>query len=262
MSPFSVEALLALTQSGAIGDTGVEIRKALNLPDTETEIDALLTSVLPTFHDQLYKLHTANKVYVKESLPINTDFQKLATDVYEAAFENVDFTNNGAAAEEINEWVEQETEGKIKNFIDAGQIDPDLTQIILVNALYFQGNWTYPFGSSQTQPATFFKSETETTQGNFMYQKSVELNYVESDELDAQILELPFHGQDAAVVLVLPRQKEGIAILEKLSATVLETPKFNPTHVELHIPKFRIESSIQLSSALERVGIFANKKKY
>lgn len=255
VSPFSVETLLALTQSGAVGNTGVEIRKVLNLPETETEVDALIKSVLPTFHDQLYKLHTANKVYVRDSLPIKEDFKKVATDIYEASFENVNFQNNGAAAKEINEWVEQETEGKIKNFIDADQIDPDLTQIILVNALYFQGNWTYPFGSIETHPATFFKSNTETSQANFMYQESTQLNYVESDELDAQILELPFKGQDASVVLVLPRQKEGIAVLEKLSAAVLETPKFNPTYVELHIPKFRIESSIQLNSALETVRI-------
>lgn len=214
-----------------------------------------MQSVLPTFHDQAYKLHTANKIYVRNSLPIQEDFQELATRVYEAAFENVDFNNNAAAAEEINEWVSEETEGKIKNFISPAQIDPDTTQLILVNALYFQGNWSKPFGSSSTKPADFYKSEIETVQGSFMHQDSVELNYAESDELDAQLLELPFKGQDASVVLVLPRQKEGIAILEKSTTALLEAANFYPAWVKVDIPKFRIESTISLNSALEGVGI-------
>lgn len=253
VSPFSVETLLALTQAGAVGKTGAEIRTVLRLPETVEETDSLLRTILPTFHNDKYKIHTANKIYVENKFEIRDQFKSIATDDYEAAFENIEFSDSASAIEEINTWVKEETEGKIQNLMQPGDVD-DTTRLVLVNALYFQANFSLPFIITNTKEASFYTSQDKSIKTNLMFKEAELLNYAENDELDAQIVELPFVGTGASLILVVPKQAEGIALLEKQSASIISAPKFAKRFVQVSLPRFKIESTIDFGSLLQKVN--------
>jgi serpin B len=254
VSPFSAETVLALTQSGAKGDTGAEIRTGLHLPDTEEDTEVAIKSVLPTIQSEYCSLVTANKIYVEKEYAIKEDFKRVATDVYQAQFENIEFAKSVDAASEINKWVEEQTNNKIHELVNADDLDAD-TKIVLVNALYFQGNWSVPFDPILTKQAKFYTSSETTVDAPTMYKESQEFNYYESEELDAQVLEVPFGDEEATMTFVLPNKKEGIAVLEKQIDKVLETPKYTRKFVQVFLPKFKIESTIDFVPVLKKLGV-------
>jgi serpin B len=86
-----------------------------------------------------------------------------------------------------------------------------------------------------------------------MYKKSEKFNYYDSVELDAQVLEIPFVGEEASMTFVLPNKKEGLAVLEKQIDKVLETPKYTKEWVQVVLPKFKVESTIDFNPILEKV---------
>jgi serpin B len=254
VSPFSAETVLALTQSGAKGDTGAEIRTGLHLPDTEEDTEVAIKSVLPTIQSEYCSLVTANKIYVEKEYAIKEDFKRVATDVYQAQFENIEFAKSVDAASEINKWVEEQTNDKIHELVNADDLDAD-TKIVLVNALYFQGNWSVPFDPILTKQVKFYTSTEASVDAPTMYKESEQFNYYESEELDAQVLEIPFMGEEATMTFVLPNKKEGIAILEKQIDKVLETPKYTKEWVQVLLPKFKVESTIDFKPLLEKLGV-------
>jgi serpin B len=252
VSPFSAETVLALTQSGAKGDTGAEIRTSLHLPDTEEKTEAAIKSVLPSIQSEYCSLITTNKIYVENEYPIKEDFKKVAAEVYQAQFENIEFAKSVDAANEINKWVEEQTNDKIHELISADDLNA-YTKIVLVNALYFQGNWSVPFDPISTKPTKFYTSSETAVDAPAMYKKSEKFNYYDSVELDAQVLEIPFVGEEASMTFVLPNKKEGIAVLEKQIDKVLETPKYTKEWVQVVLPKFKVESTIDFKPILEKV---------
>jgi serpin B len=254
VSPFSAETVLALTQSGAKGDTGIEIRTSLHLPDTAEKTEAAIKSVLPTIQSEHCSLVTANKIYVENEYPIKEDFKRVASDVYQAQFENVEFAKSTDAANEINKWVEEQTNNKIHDLVSPNDLDGS-TRVVLVNALYFQGNWSTPFDPRLTTKAKFFTTSDTTVDTPTMYKESEQFNYYESEELDAQILEVPFMGEEATMTFVLPNKKEGISILEKQIDKVLENPRYTKEWVQVLLPKFKIESTIDFKPILEELGV-------
>jgi serpin B len=252
VSPFSAETIMALTQSGAVGTTGTEIRSSLFLPDSREETESVLKQILPAIHSNEYTLKTANKIYVENNFAIKDDFKKVATDVYQAQFQNIEFAESVAAADEINEWVEEETADKIHDLISPGDVNAD-TKVVLVNALYFEANWTSPFENGLTTKTSFFTTDGEPVQMDTMFQKSARYNFYESADLDAKFLELPFQGPDASMTIVLPNKMEGIAVLEKQMDAVLTTPDYAQEYVQVSIPKFKIESTTDFKMILEKV---------
>jgi serpin B len=256
VSPFSAETIMALTQSGAVGTTGTEIRSSLFLPDSREETESVLKQILPAIHSNEYTLKTANKIYVENNFAIKDDFKKVATDVYQAQFQNIEFAESAAAADEINKWVEEQTANKIHDLVAPDELDAT-TRVVLINALYFEGNWTSPFQPLLTKKSSFVTTDGTTVPIDAMFQESVEYNFYESADLDAKFLELPFLGQDASMTIVLPNKMEGIAVLEKQMDAVLATPEYTKQYVQVSMPKFKIATMTDFKSILETLGVHA-----
>lgn len=254
VSPFSAETLLALTQSGAFGGTGSEIRTTLHLATTKEAVEAEIQQVMPSIQSDMFSLKTVNKIYVENGLSVKESFKSVAESVYNAALENINFAEANAAREEINDWVAKETNNKISNLLSSDDVGPD-TIAILVNALYFQANWSVPFIPQHTKKASFFISNEKTIDTTMMHLDAAYYNYAESEELDAQILEIPFSGEDAKMVVILPNKKEGIALLEKQVDATLVEPAFTKEFVEIYLPKFQIESTVDFNNVLQEVNI-------
>ncbi|RZC41509.1 Serpin domain containing protein [Asbolus verrucosus] len=255
ISPLSAEIVFAMAQSGAKGKTGEEIRTSLHLPNTDEETQLVVKSVLPTLNGNgSFQLYSANKMYVTDKFPVKEEFKQVATKVYQADLENVDFGHNVETADNINKWVEKQTQNKIHNLIESDMLD-DRTVAILLNALYFKAKWNTHFDVSLTKKENFYKTAGDVTEVDFMHVYDENYNYYESEELNAKFLEIPFQGEDLSMVFVLPNEKTGLAALENRVEKVFGQHNFAGTLLNVTIPKLKIGSTTDLRQVLENLGV-------
>ncbi|EFA09222.1 antichymotrypsin-2 [Tribolium castaneum] len=254
VSPFSAQTILALAQNGAKGETATEIRSSLRLPSSRRQINAVFKSLLQKLRKtEGCTFQTANKIYIKDKYPIKPGFNATATEIFHSSTENIDFAQNTIAAEKINNWVSERTNNTIKDLIEPQKLNQD-TIAVLINALYFSGAWKKPFKATQTQKRAF-KTPTDELEVDMM-RKSDFLGYLESGKLDATFLQMPFRGgKDAQMVLVLPNEKGGITDLEAQLEQVYRTRNFTQEYVEVTIPKFKIETSVDFKGVLKSLGV-------
>ncbi|RZC38224.1 Serpin domain containing protein, partial [Asbolus verrucosus] len=179
---------------------------------------------------------------------------KIANEVYQAGFENVDFPQKNQTANIINKWVEKQTANKIQNLINPDNLD-DLTALILVNALYFKGTWDSGFFGSATKKKKFYKTAQDVVEVDTMHDGNKACGYYENKELNAKFLKLPFLGKNISTVLVLPNDKDGIAKLESQVDKVFVQHHFQPKILKVATPKFKIESATDFTSILKNLGV-------
>jgi serpin B len=251
--PFSAEVILALAQCGAKDETGEEIRTALRLPNSQ-ETGEVFKALLPKLKgNDLYKFNAANKIYVKDNFPVTAAFNTTAIETFQASSQNLDFTQPDAARI-INDWVSEKTEGKIRDLIDSEALTDD-TVMVLVNALYFSGSWKKHFKARSTQKRKFYKTNEDVVEVDTM-KKSDYYGYYESEELGAKFLEMPFKGaREVKMVIVLPNDKEGLKELEGRVEEVYSGAQFQWETVEVELPKFKIETSIDFKRILKNLGV-------
>ncbi|XP_077289755.1 antitrypsin-like [Arctopsyche grandis] len=215
VSPISAEVLLGLLSTGARGKTQKELNNAIHLPNSEI--------IKSTFHSTIEKhsgipgvvLNVANKIYVKKgaSFKLASVFKSIATDHFNAGVQNIDFSNKEKASSTINAWVESKTNNKIKDFISPETLDPE-TRVMLVNAIYFQGNWSKPFDMRSVHKWKFYKSMIDQMDVDMMF-KIDEFPYAHLPEWDADILSLPYKNNDTYLAIILPRKIDGLETLEE-----------------------------------------------
>ena len=245
--------MLTLAQNGAKGKTRSEIRKALYLPDSTEEINSIFKKVVTDLKNhEGFTLRSANRIYVKEKYPIKERFVKVATEIYDSSSENVDFGKPKEAAKVINDWVAQETDDKIHDLINEKSLRED-TVAVLVNALYLQASWRKHFKKTLTRSRDFYKSEENVVQVDTMM-KSDYFGYFENKKLDAKYLQMQFKGgRNGSMVVVLPNEKEGLKKLEGKIGEVYQSD-FLWEYVDVTLPKFRIETSIDFKKILKKVS--------
>ncbi|RZC42102.1 Serpin domain containing protein, partial [Asbolus verrucosus] len=254
-SPYSVETVLALLHSGCKGETAQEIRSSLHLPDDKSKMESGIKESLSVLKgNDEYKFHTANKIYIKDGVGIKEEFKKAATQIYKADVENVNFAESSKAAKTMNDWVEKQTNNKIKDLISSKALNED-TRAILINAIYFKGQWTEEFDKGSTKKNDFYKTKNDVIKVDTMHQYKTRFGYYENSELKAKFLEMPFEGGDISMVIVLPDEREGLASLEKQTEKVFAPQNLSRELVDVALPKFRVESTLELTRILKDLGV-------
>ena len=148
-------------------------------------------------------LNIANKLFGSETYTFQQDFIQDSGTFYQAAMEEVDFTETEATRGLINTWVEDRTNDKIEELIKPGIISSD-TVMVLTNAIYFAGNWTNAFEESETVEGKFYsRGQYADVQ---MMSKIDSYKYASVQELDCEIVELPYEGDDVSMYVMLPRR--------------------------------------------------------
>ncbi|CAG9817974.1 unnamed protein product [Phaedon cochleariae] len=255
MSPFSAETVLALTTEGARGDTALEMSKGLSLPSTNERTQQAFKTFLPqlTASEEELKLLSANRIYVGEGVKLEEKFRNIAENIYKSGVENVNFAENVAAASTINRWVEDQTNNRISDLIKSDSIDSD-TKMVLVNALYFSGEWVNQFEDYATTKKDFYRSKDDSVKVDMMAQTEY-FRYYENPTLNAKFLELPYKGRNISMVIALPNERNGLAALEQNIEAVLEPQPFKSERVEVQMPRFTIESEIKFVPILQNLGV-------
>ncbi|XP_037825430.1 serine protease inhibitor 42Dd isoform X1 [Lucilia sericata] len=255
-SPFSIQTCLALAFAGAEGETADEIANAMRfVSNFPPEVAETFQFVLEKYKDSdLLKI--ANKVYVQEGKSLKADYATATKEQYHAEAEEINFGECEAAAEAINSWVENKTNGKITNLVTPGNFNA-LTRLVLLNALHFKGDWEKKFDESHTQEDDFWIAEEQAVKVNYMNQKA-KFGYGYFEELNCQALEMPYKDSDLSMFVLLPNEREGLKDLaEKLQDINLVdlADQMNTEEVVVKFPKFKVDYSVELCNVLKELGI-------
>lgn len=173
---------------------------------------------------------------------------------FNSEVESANFADAVPTAAKINGWVEDKTNSKIKDLIKPDSLDDD-TRLVLVNAIYFKGNWQHQFDKQLTRKEPFWTSEDKSVDVDMMHIKD-DFKYGTIDELDATALELPYNDSDISFLILLPRKRTGLKDLEsKLKNVSLAdlTSQMYKSEVEVSLPKFRSEYELEMTEPLKEV---------
>jgi serine protease inhibitor len=247
-SPLSLALALSMTLNGAEGETYDAIAKTLGY--TEQKLDAINAQAralarLLNPADKSITVRMANGLWVQQGFPLKPDFLRALLTYYETRTETVDFRNAEAAANAINTWVKEQTQGLIEKLFQAGDFDAQ-TRLALVNTLYFEGAWQYPFPKDATQDAPFYLESGATKQVPMMH-LSERLPYLRGEGFEA--VALPYGEGDYRFYLFLPDKGRMVADLRK-QLTPENWAKwlraFRVVQGSLQMPRFKIEAKYDL----------------
>lgn len=259
-SPYSISSALAMTYAGARGDTAGEMAQALHFTLGPEKIHPAFAELDRVF-DKIQKkgrvqLHIANSLWPQKDYRLLPEYLRLIKRYYGVSITPVDYVKATEKARTlINSWVEKKTKDKIKDLIRQGDLD-SMTVLILVNAIYFKGNWASQFDQKRTATAEFFLSGDEKTHVSMMYQKG-KFAYGEID--GAQVLELPYVGKQLSMVIILPEKPEGLSEIEDhLTTENVEAwlARLSQKDVDVYVPTFKITwGAFELNKPLQTLGM-------
>ncbi len=263
-SPYSISLALAMTYAGARSETEAQMVDTLHfiLPqdDLHPAFNALDQELVQRGKgakgkdEKGFQLNIANAIWGQKDYQFREAFLDVLATNYGAGLRVLNF--EGAPEEarhKINEWVSEETEGKIENLIPQGAIDP-LTRLVLSNAIYFNAAWASPFEEEKTEKGPFTLLDGGQVTVPMMHQTE-SFGYAEGEGYQA--LELPYDGGEMSMVILLP-EREGIEAfedtldVERVQAILAE---LEHKQVSLTMPKFEFESRFSLSQTLAAMGM-------
>jgi serpin B len=258
-SPYSISTALAMTYGGARGNTAKQMADVLHFPQDHQELHpafAQLEALLNAVQEKGdIRLHAANSLWPQKDYPFLKEYITLVKKYYGVTVTPVDFVAAAdKAAQQINQWVEEKTNNKIKDLIQPGLLDA-LTRLVLANAIYFKGNWASQFDENRTKDDTFYLQTGGTVQAPLMAQKQ-KFKYAEFESL--QVLELPYVGDSLSMLVLLPGEKNGLPGLEKsLTTDNLKrwTSGLSEVEVKVFLPRFKMTSLFSLERTLAAMGM-------
>lgn len=264
-SPFSISSALAMVMLGARGNTATQMSESLKTHTCRDDVHISFSHLLSELNkpEAPYALTVANRLYGEKSYQFVGDFLNKTKKLYKAELEPVDFkTSSEEARLKINGWVEKQTQGKIKDVLAQGVLD-SLTRLVLVNAIYFKGNWNKKFQESATRDAEFRLNKNDTKPVKMMYQKSkFPLTFI--PEVNCQILEMPYQGKELSMLIFLPNDIEDSSTgLEKLEKELTNEnfvkwtnpDMMNEVEVQVGLPRFKMEEKYDLRNVLISMGM-------
>jgi serine protease inhibitor len=257
VSPYSIFIGLAMLSVGARENTAAQLAQALHfsLPqqDLHPTCAALISQLVSGDTKGLYQLKVANAPWAQKGFKFLNTFSYMLGKNYRSQIHEVDFKDSTDDAwATMQAWVMQQTKNKITDFFNSGILDEE-TQLVLVNAMYFKGKWASKFSPSRTKNIPFYLSKDTSIAVPIMHQTG-NFRYGEDEEI--QILELPYAGNSLSMLILLPRELDGLAALEKkLSPDKLQQWSENePSDVEVYVPRFTITGEFSLKETLAALG--------
>uniref|UniRef100_A0A8C4VVG6 Serpin family B member 1 n=1 Tax=Gopherus evgoodei TaxID=1825980 RepID=A0A8C4VVG6_9SAUR len=188
-SPVSISAALAMVLLGAKGNTETQLLKL------HSRFQTLTSDINRSGASYLLKL--ANRLYGEKTYGFLADFLTKTQKLYGADLATVDFLlASDEARKEINQWVAEQTEDKIPNLLSEGSVN-NMTKLVLVNAIYFKGNWAEKFKEANTKPMPFRLNKVME-----MHKENYPFGYI--SELKCRVLELPYEGKELSMIILLP----------------------------------------------------------
>ncbi len=254
ISPLSVSMALGMALNGAVGKTFQDMRETLEFSGlTEDEINKSYRNLIDFLGslDPKVKLGIANSIWAKSGFDIEQEFLDINRSFFDATVRQLDFADP-STVDTINAWVNEKTNGKIEEILD--DISEDVV-MYLINAVYFNAEWTTPFDSSHTEITNFFITDSFHVPCAMMKNRIV-VPHVFTDEFKA--VELPYGDGDFSMVFVLPNN--GVELADVVSR--LDNEEWNSiissmskSSLLVQIPRFSFELDKTLNDNLSALGM-------
>ena len=253
LSPLSASWALSMAANGAAGTTREQMYATLGFTNSDAaKINAYQQKIikrLSTLDPERVTVGIANSMWVNENFKIKKEFEKSNTAYYDATVKNIKF--DAAAVKAINDWCSQKTNGKITEIVK--EIDP-MTQLFLINALYFNGRWTTTFNKKRTVEEEFTKENGEKIKVQMMHQNT-KMYYYEDENV--QMAMKPFGEEKFHMLFILPREGVTMDKSVQLLADNLDTwySESEKEEVNLSLPRYKAEYGKSLKSTLQSMGM-------
>lgn len=241
ISPYSISSALAMTYLGAKNNTKTAIDNTLHFNKTTPKSFKTLNSIMQSYNDTNLVLNIANALWIDKSLKLKYCF-KSKNKKY---FKSQPYVKT--TAKEINKWASDNTNNKIKEIVDENDVKNSL--LILTNAVYFNGEWKYPFVTKSTKKEKFTTTNNKEIIVDMMYNKE-HYNYFENENLQA--IELAYKGNNISMIVILPKNSD-INLNNQIYSKIISGLK--KEQIKLHIPKFEFESAFKLKDPLSEMGM-------
>lgn len=263
-SPYSISEALAMTFAGAAGDTEKAMADAMEFTLDQDKLHPVFNWLDLEFEKrgqgaegkdgEGFRLRIANSIWGQKDFKFLSPFLDVLAINYSAGLRTVDFIKDTEKSRiTINDWVEEQTENRIKDLIPQGGVN-QMTRMVLTNAIYFNAAWLNPFKEEMTYNGTFTKINGNTISVPLMKQIG-SMRYTEGDEYQA--VELQYDGRELSMVVILPKDGEFSNFESSLDGANLQRiiGQLRTYSVTLTLPKFEYESSFSLKDALSRLGM-------
>ncbi|KAK2724185.1 serpin B3-like isoform X2 [Artemia franciscana] len=259
-SPLGISTALNLLLLGAEGDTKQQLRSFLKyrpeVPDNRVhDVFSNILNKLNEGQDEV-EIKIANGVITQRGLGLESNYVE-SSKKYKTETGTLDFKNAPETAlNTINNWVAEKTSNKITQLL--AQPPPSGTKMIILNAIYFKGQWENPFPVEQTRTDAFSAPDGPTS-AEYMV-NVLTVPYAESTELDCKAIVLPYKGLQYGMLFLLPNGDDPQAVqkleaklsVQSINQLMEEDMKFRSTTVR--IPKFKIRQSFSVRPTLQRAG--------
>lgn len=255
ISPMSVSLALAMLYNGTDQATKTQMeamlhKSGLTADDINQNYKDLVSALAS--HDPKVELNIANAIFYKNTFPIKPDFATTNQNYYQAEVAGLDFTKTTETLKTVNGWVNSKTKGKIDKIIDS--VNPDDIMYIL-NAIYFNGEWTYSFDKGKTSDQSFTREDNLVVQTSTM---NIENSFNYYNDSNFEMLEMPYGSGKFSMVVLLPKTgNKTNDIISSLSTDNLTNwfSKLSESKKNVFMPKFEFKFDKSLISNLEALGM-------
>ncbi|XP_075254346.1 iris-like [Convolutriloba macropyga] len=259
ISPVSVFLCMSMLKHGAEGETKAELEVALRTlsEGSKNEVEDVM-EVLKESSDSEFTLTSANGLFLQQGFQASASFVSDLQCSFCANVENVDFGSIDGE-EKVNAWIEKETRGKICEVFESSND----TIMALINAIYMKGNWVEEFDEEYTKKGDFFVSDTKIVSVDFMYRFEEKFRYHCDEAAKFSLAFFPYQKERGynwswEMGILLP--EAGMNPVDYLNYLEYESlrdlrAKAIPTTLNVELPKFKLDASINLIPLLQVMGV-------
>jgi serine protease inhibitor len=257
MSPLSASMALGMTMNGAEGETFAEMRSSLGFGDrTYAELNSAYRSLIDLLRglDPKVEFRIANAIYhdVGFGAAIEPTFLDEARQYFDADVRGFDFTLP-QSVDSVNAWASRNTNGRIPTILE--DIEPHIV-MLLMNAIYFKGDWRDAFKTSETRTETFHGIRGDVPVSMMHRAGGFRIGRTQN----AVVAELPYGGDAFVMTILLPDEGSHInSFVAGLSDAVWTSATANLAdardHQDLYLPKFKLAWEDTLNNELKSLGM-------
>lgn len=251
---------MAMLLCAAEGETASEIRSALGHDDAGIAKDDIASIfkqqlTLLSKNSDSYTLASANAMLSQRGFDIKDPYKNILAESFKAILMEADFIQeNEKTTNLINEFVKEKTNNMIPKLLQS--LDPS-TVMVLLNVVYFKGTWMEQFKKEKTSPQAFYnKGLNQMAKDVDMMHMKKSFPFYEDETL--QVLQLPYIGEEIAMLILLPREINGLESIESsLSPSFVADlkRKLHKKKVEVSLPRFRLEYTKSLVPCFKELNV-------
>jgi serpin B len=262
-SPYSISLALAMTYAGASGQTAEQMAEVLHFMLTDNELHAAFNKLAielnkrntarPNYGIQGVQLNIANAIWGQQDYEFMQAFLNVLAENYDAGMRTLDYQSDPEGCRQIiNDWVSEQTNGKIKDLIPEGGITP-LTRLVLTNAIYFKATWLYPFEEENTD-GNFYLADGRTVSVPMIHQTAM-FNY--KDGRNYRAVELTYDNNTMSMVIIVPDKGsfEDFETALTAESMISIVSSLDDQKLNLSMPKFKFEYQTGLKDILQAMGM-------